>query len=122
MQSCCTAAFSRLFIFISSSDCHDVPAYQLKCPDWKVKHDCSDKRIPGWSDSINSLCPKTCGLCGNIIIFSSLDSPIYFFFFFGFSQDDINLLLSSFKQILGFTWLSMTLGNSSKKKVWKIPH
>ena len=61
-----------------SSDCHDVPAYQLKCPGWKVKHGCSDVRIPGWSDSINSLCPKTCGICGNIIIFSALDSAKYF--------------------------------------------
>lgn len=43
--------------------CRDVPDYKTDCPQWKVKHGCSDVRKPGWSDSISSLCPKTCGLC-----------------------------------------------------------
>ena len=34
------------------------------CPDWKREHGCSDERRDGWSDTINSLCPRTCGLCG----------------------------------------------------------
>ena len=43
--------------------CRDVPDYKTKCPQWKQKHTCSLVRIPGWSDSIASLCKKTCGLC-----------------------------------------------------------
>ena len=43
--------------------CRDVPDYKNKCPKWKAKHTCSAVRIPGWSDSIASLCPKTCDLC-----------------------------------------------------------
>ena len=43
--------------------CRDVPDYKTDCPQWKVKHGCSDVRKPGWSDSISSLCQKTCGLC-----------------------------------------------------------
>ena len=43
--------------------CRDVPDYKANCPQWKVKHGCSNVRKPGWSDSISSLCPKTCGLC-----------------------------------------------------------
>ena len=28
-----------------------------------MEHGCSDVYLPGWSDSINSLCKKTCGNC-----------------------------------------------------------
>ena len=42
--------------------CRDNSA---QCPQWKEEHGCSIERIPGWlgSDSISSLCPKTCDLC-----------------------------------------------------------
>ena len=47
------------------TDCHDDPAFITHCPQWKEEHGCSHERIPGWlgSDSISSLCPKTCDLC-----------------------------------------------------------
>ena len=47
------------------TDCHDDPAFITYCSHWKEEHGCSHERILGWlgSDSISSLCPKTCGLC-----------------------------------------------------------
>ena len=47
------------------TDCHDDSAFITYCPQWKEEHGCSHERIPGWlgSDSISSLCPKTCDLC-----------------------------------------------------------
>ena len=45
--------------------CRDNSAYMTNCSQWKEEHGCSLERIPGWlgSDSISSLCPKTCDLC-----------------------------------------------------------
>ena len=61
----------------SFADCQDVETYReskklftthicctyllLDCPDWKINPGCSSVRRPGWSDSVNSLCPRTCG-------------------------------------------------------------
>ena len=49
-----------------SSDCQDVPLYQQYCARWKQDYGCSDVKRIGWYVSINSLCRKTCGLCGNV--------------------------------------------------------
>ena len=49
-----------------SSDCQDVPLYRQYCRGWKHQFGCSDVVRPDWYVSINSLCRKTCGLCGNV--------------------------------------------------------
>ena len=50
----------------SSSGCQDHPMYRVACPVWKQEYGCTGVRRRTWHDSINSLCPKTCGLCGNV--------------------------------------------------------
>ena len=52
------------FDLILCTDCYDVPAFVFMCPIWKALYGCLKWRILGWSDSISSLCPVTCGLCG----------------------------------------------------------
>ena len=78
-----TRSFCPGSIPVDPADCHDVADYrQCKCynyllnthfysiylssvcPGWKREHGCSDEYREGWSDTINSLCPRTCGLCG----------------------------------------------------------
>ena len=75
-------------------DCHDVADYReckcynyllnthlysiylsSVCPNWKREHGCSDEYREGWSDTINSLCPRTCGLCGERHILHFLLEP-----------------------------------------------
>ena len=57
-------------VFTSSLDCHDNPDHRRKCPLWKQKYGCSDDKMTGWFDSINNICPETCGQCGNTISIS----------------------------------------------------
>ena len=36
----------------------------MNCPVYRQAWGCSDEYRPNWPDTINNLCPKTCGLCG----------------------------------------------------------
>ena len=47
-----------------TSGCRDEPMYRPYCPSWKQEFGCSYVTRPNWPESINSLCQKTCGLCG----------------------------------------------------------
>ena len=42
-------------------DCRD--RYLVWCPAIRLELGCSDELRPNWPGTVNSLCPKTCGLC-----------------------------------------------------------
>ena len=69
---CDVVTLRNLYIF--TSGCQDHTMYRVVCPVWKQEYGCSGVRRRTWPDSINSLCPKTCGLCGNINNILSLPS------------------------------------------------
>ena len=60
VQSRLTLMFKFKFL-----DCRD--RYPVWCPIWGRELGCSDEYHPNfWPDTINKVCPKTCGLCGTV--------------------------------------------------------
>ena len=74
--------------------------YRVACPRWKLEFGCSDVRRPNWPDSINSLCSKTCGLCGNTNICNGSNGFKTFFILFKIVEEEIVYALDKHQTVI----------------------